>query len=71
MDQKLTINLKDAETLKCEQCESITFTEAFQFKKVSKLLTGSANDGIVPFPIYKCDSCGHINAEYDILNPKE
>jgi uncharacterized Zn finger protein len=64
MEQKLTINLKDAETLNCEQCENTTFVEAFQFKKVSKLMTGSMNDGIVPFPIYKCDSCGHINSEF-------
>lgn len=66
MEQKLTINLKDADTLKCEECENITFTEAFQFKKVSKLLTGSANDSIVPFHVYKCSSCGHINSEFEM-----
>jgi len=34
-------------------------------KKVSKLLTGSAEDTIVPFPIYKCDSCGHVNKGFN------
>jgi hypothetical protein len=41
---------------------------------VSKLLTGSAEDTIVPFPIYKCDSCGHVNKGFnpfdDVEQPK-
>ena len=55
------VNLRDSETIKCEQCESIYFREVIYIKKVSKLLTGSAEYTIVPFPIYKCDSCGHVN----------
>lgn len=35
------------------------------FKKVSKLMTGSAEDSLVPFPSYKCDKCGNINQEFD------
>jgi uncharacterized Zn finger protein len=55
------VNLRDSETIKCEKCESIYFREVIYIKKVSKLLTGSPEDTIVPFPIYKCDSCGHVN----------
>ena len=47
------VNLRDSETIKCEKCESIYFREVIYIKKVSKLLTGSAEDTIVPFPIYK------------------
>jgi uncharacterized Zn finger protein len=63
-DLRPQISLKDAETIKCDACENETFQEVLSFKKVSKLLTGSANDSIVPFPIYKCDACGHINPEF-------
>ena len=59
------VNLRDSETIKCEQCESIYFREVIYIKKVSKLLTGSAEDTIVPFPIYKCDSCGHVNKGFN------
>ena len=55
------VNLRDSETIKCEKCGSIYFREVIYIKKVSKLLTGSPEDTIVPFPIYKCDSCGHVN----------
>jgi len=36
-------------------------------KKISKLLTGSMEDQIVPMETYVCKSCGHMNKEFDIL----
>jgi predicted nucleic acid-binding Zn ribbon protein len=38
---------------------------------VSKLLTGSAEDTTVPFPIYKCDECGHINKGFNPFEDEE
>jgi len=37
-------------------------------KKVSKFITGSSQDTIVPFPTYCCDSCGHVNEEFLVFN---
>ena len=65
------VNLRDSETIKCEKCVSIYFREVIYIKKVSKLLTGSAEDTIVPFPIYKCDLCGHINKGFNPFNEAE
>ena len=47
---KPRIDLKQQETIKCEKCESIYFKEVTLLKKVPKLLTGSHEDTIVPFP---------------------
>jgi uncharacterized Zn finger protein len=66
--QQPRINLRDSETIKCNECGGIYFKEVIYLKKVSKLLTGSPEDTTVPFPIYKCDNCGHIN---DGFNPFE
>jgi hypothetical protein len=44
------------------------FKEVVYIKKVSKILTGSSEDTIVPFPIYMCASCEHVN---DGFNPFE
>jgi len=63
---KTQIDLRDQPTVKCEKCESVWFEEVTMIKKVSKLLTGSSEDTIVPFPTYACRDCGHINDE---LNP--
>jgi uncharacterized Zn finger protein len=62
------IDLKKQPTLECEQCESIYFKEVVMIKKVNKLLTGSSEDTIVPFPTYRCDDCGHVNVEFKLFD---
>jgi C4-type Zn-finger protein len=42
-------------------------------KKVSRLLTGAADNTLVPFPTYMCNSCGYVNKDlriFDEENPK-
>jgi predicted nucleic acid-binding Zn ribbon protein len=62
------VNLRDSQTITCEKCGSMYFKEVVYIKKVSKILTGSSEDTIVPFPIYMCASCEHVN---DGFNPFE
>jgi uncharacterized Zn finger protein len=61
------IDLKDQPTLVCEVCDSKYFKEVVMVKKVSKLLTGSMEDTIVPFPTYRCDDCGHVNKDFELF----
>jgi hypothetical protein len=44
------------------------FREVTYIKKVSKLLTGSHEDTIVPFPSYCCDKCSHVNQEFKLFD---
>ena len=61
------INLKEQKTIKCEKCESKYFKEVTMLKKVPKLLTGSSEDTIVPFPTYMCNDCGHVNKDLQLF----
>ena len=61
------INLKEQQTIKCEKCESKFFKEVTMLKKVPKLLTGSHEDTIVPFPTYMCNDCGHVNSDFELF----
>ena len=63
--EKPKINLRDVPTIKCEQCQHMYFKEVIYLKLVPKLLTGSPEDTTVPFPIYACDFCGHINKGFN------
>jgi predicted nucleic acid-binding Zn ribbon protein len=63
--QQPKINLRECPTIKCESCEGIYFREVIYIKRVPKLMTGSPEDTTVPLPIYKCDSCGHINEGFN------
>jgi len=61
------INLKEQPTVLCESCGGNQFREIVLIKKVSKILTGSSEDTLVPFPTYKCDLCGFMNKDFDLF----
>ena len=61
------INLREQPTIKCEKCESMFFEQVFQLKKVSKILTGSSEDTVVPFDLWRCADCKHINEEFKLF----
>ena len=64
---KPKIDLKQQPTVECEECNSKYFKEVTMIKKVPKLLTGSGEDTIVPFPTYMCEKCGHVNKEFELF----
>jgi uncharacterized Zn finger protein len=61
------IDLKQQQTVECEKCKSKYFKEVVLIKKVPKLLTGSGEDTLVPFPTYRCDDCGHVNTDFELF----
>jgi hypothetical protein len=65
---KPKINLREQETIQCTECKSKYFKEVVLLKKVSKLLTGSHEDTIVPFPTYMCNNCGFVNEEFELFD---
>jgi hypothetical protein len=62
------IDIKKQPTVSCEKCGSTFFREVVLMKKISKLLTGSNEDSIVPFPTYRCDDCDHINDDFKLFD---
>ena len=63
--EKPKINLIDCPTIKCESCDGIYFKEVIYLKRVSALMTGSSEPTVVPFPIYQCVFCNHINEGFN------
>jgi hypothetical protein len=51
------ISLNDARDMVCE-CENKTFMPGYRFKKLSKIMTGNAQDSIIPIEMYLCTQCG-------------
>jgi hypothetical protein len=33
-------------------------------RKVSRFLTGEAQDGVIPIPTFICTKCGHVNKDF-------
>ena len=57
----LNVNLKDSEELRCEGCEGNIFEEKLMIRKISKFMTGQAQDSIMPIPVIACANCNHVN----------
>ncbi len=51
------INLNDARDMECE-CGNKVFMSGFRFKKLSRLVTGQAQDSVIPIETYLCTQCG-------------
>lgn len=51
------MNLNDARDMVCE-CGNKMFMPGFRFKKISRLITGQAQDSIIPIETYLCTQCG-------------
>ena len=65
--KKIQVNVMESPNVECEKCENIFFEKVTIIKKISKLLTGSPEDQLVPMETYVCAKCGHMNEEFDIV----
>ena len=61
---KLNVSLDKTVAMTCDECGHDVFQEGMMLRKVSKFLTGNAQDGLVPIPVFMCSKCSHINNEF-------
>jgi DNA-directed RNA polymerase subunit RPC12/RpoP len=66
-NQKLNITIDKTIEVVCEECGSNVFSEVIMLRKASKFLTGTAQDALIPIPVFACAKCKHINS--DMLSP--
>lgn len=64
--------IKNAQQVKCD-CGGIVFNEKLTFKKISKILSPTGKEEMVPMPIIVCDKCELVPSVFDPQNmiPKE
>ena len=66
MDQQMNLNIGLDKTtpLSCDKCGSQVFQEGVLLRKASRLLTGTAQDALIPIQVFACMACGNVNAEF-------
>jgi|TARA_B100000768_G_C11227511_1_gene353505 DNA-directed RNA polymerase subunit RPC12/RpoP len=60
---KPQIDFSKATEMECQECKGTVFIPANKFLKVSKIVTGTPNDAIIPVELYLCGDCGEIVQE--------
>ena len=53
----MNISLNDGRDIACE-CGNLIFMPGVRVKKFSRLLTGEAEDSMLPIQLYLCTACG-------------
>lgn len=61
---KLNFGLDKTTGAVCESCGNQVFVEGLLIRKASKFLTGTAQDAVIPIPVFSCSKCGHVNEEF-------
>jgi DNA-directed RNA polymerase subunit RPC12/RpoP len=60
----LNISLDKTKGVICDECGHYAFQEVTLLRKVSRFVTGTAQDALIPIPVFACAKCGHINEEF-------
>lgn len=64
---QMQIDLSQSNDILCS-CGGDTFVTGFRFKKISKIITGTPDDAIIPIEMFLCGDCGE---PLEQLLPKE
>ena len=67
MNQKelnMNVALKDTTSITCEECGHEVFQEGVLLRKISRFVTGTSQDALMPIPVFSCAKCGHVNTEF-------
>ena len=60
----LNLDIKQTTGVTCDECGHIHFQQVLHIRKASGILTGTGKPTYVPIPVFACNSCGHVNAEF-------
>ena len=60
----LNISLDKTVEIVCDKCGGKVFQEGLMLRKASKFLTGTAQDALIPLPVFSCSACGWVNEEF-------
>jgi hypothetical protein len=60
----MNVSLKDTTPINCSTCEHNVFIEGVLLRKISRFVTGTAQDALMPIPVFTCSKCGNVNEEF-------
>jgi len=58
---QLNISLDKTSPVICDNCENDVFAEGVLLRKASRLITMTAQDALIPIPVFACTRCQHVN----------
>jgi len=57
---QVQVDLRQAETIKCGSCGNYLFIQSFVLKRLSKLVSPTGQEALIPVQVYSCGNCGDV-----------
>ena len=57
---EVKVDLKQADTVKCDDCGNYLFITANVIKRISPILSPTGQEALVPVQVYSCGNCGKV-----------
>ena len=54
------INIKDTESLTCDDCGNYSFIKSYFIRRVSALMSPSGQEALIPIEVFSCGNCGKV-----------
>ncbi len=64
--QKVQVDLQEAETMTCLECNNKIFIQGYVIKKISAIMSPTGEEVIAPVQVFNCGNCGEILPLADI-----
>ena len=58
--QQVQVDLKQAETIQCSDCNNYLFITSFILKKLSAIVSPNGQEALIPVQVYSCGNCGKV-----------
>ena len=58
--QQVQVDLKDADTMKCQSCGNSIFIQGYVIKKISAIVSPTGEEVIAPIQVFNCGNCGEM-----------
>jgi predicted nucleic acid-binding Zn ribbon protein len=57
---QVKVDLREAETIKCNECNNYLFIVSFVLKKLSAIVSPTGQESMIPVQVYSCGNCGKV-----------
>ena len=58
--QKVQVDLQEAETMTCQECNNKNFIQGYVIKKLSAIISPTGQEVIAPIQVFNCGNCGEM-----------
>ena len=58
--QQVQVDLKDADTMKCQKCGNSIFIQGYVIKRISAIVSPTGEEVIAPIQVFNCGNCGEM-----------